>query len=114
MDHIPRGKAEKFQNGNVTSWEYTTASEKMNVAHIKIEGRYPEEGFTVNREADSIIHILGGRGLLGTRDGIRVELAAHDQVHLAVDDAYYFEGDLEILYSATPKWTPEQTIHIDQ
>ena len=114
MDHIPRARAEKIQNGNITSWEYTTASETMNVARIKIEGRYPEDGFTANLEVDSIIHILGGTGLLGTLDGALVELAPHDQVHLAVNDAYYFEGNLEILYSATPKWTHGQTIHIDQ
>ena len=113
MDHIPQARAEEFQNGNVISWEYATASETMNVARIRIEGRYPEEGFTSNREVDSIIHILGGRGLLGTKEGARVELAPHDQVHLAVGDAYYFEGNLELIYSATPKWTPGQTTHVN-
>lgn len=38
-----------------------------------------------------------------------MKLAPHDQLHIAVGDAYYFEGALEILYCVTPKWTPEQS-----
>ncbi len=112
MKHLSQDKAKKFESGNVTSWEYETTCTTMNVAHIKVKGRYPEEGFTINLEVDSVVHILGGSGILDTQKGERIELAPHDQVYLAVNDAYFFDGNLELLYSATPKWTAQQAVHI--
>ena len=83
----------------------------MNVARIQINGRYPAEGFTSNRKADSIIHIVSGHGVLGIKNAPPIELAEHDQVHLAAGDSYFFDGTMEMIYSATPKWTPEQANH---
>lgn len=83
----------------------------MNVARIHINGRYPTEGFVSNREVDSIVHVINGHGVIGTKDSTPTNLAQHDQVHLAAGDHYFFDGAMEILYSATPKWTPEQTDH---
>ncbi|HEU0266693.1 MAG TPA: hypothetical protein VFQ70_03625 [Candidatus Saccharimonadaceae bacterium] len=113
MEHVPQSEAGAFQSGAVTSWEYETESPAMNVARIKVEGRYPAEGFTKNRLVDSIIYVISGSGILGAQDGSHVDLAPHDQLHLAIDDAYFFEGDLELLYCATPKWTPEQVGHVE-
>ncbi len=113
MKHIPQADAEVFQNGDVASWEYETTSTAMNVARIKVNGRYPESGFVRNQEVDSIVHVIGGEGILGIQNGARIELAPHDRVHLAVNDTYFFEGELELLYAATPKWTPEQAEYID-
>lgn len=113
MEHVPQADAEVFRNGDVTSWEYEAASTAMNVARIKVNGRYPEAGFVRNREADSIVHVIGGDGILGMQGGARVKLAPHDQVHLVVNEAYFFEGELELLYAATPKWTSEQAEYID-
>lgn len=113
MEHIPQSKAQRFENGAVTSWEYEMKQANLNVAPILIEGRYPEAGYTSNVLCDSIVHVVSGMGILATNDGTVVELSRNVQVHLAVGDAYYFEGDLEILYAATPAWTPEQTQHIE-
>lgn len=112
MEHIPQSKAQRFENGAVTSWEYNMQNANLNLAPISITGRYPETGFTSNLQSDSCIHVLNGNGVLGLKDGTLVELNKNDQVYLAVGDVYYFEGSLEILYAASPAWTPEQTKHI--
>lgn len=36
-----------------------------------------------------------------------------DQVHLAIGDTYYFDGNLDSIYAATPPWTPEQTAYVE-
>ncbi len=113
MEHIPQSKANRLENGVLTSWEYAMRNARLNVAPISIKGRYPESGYTGNLISDSIVHITEGMGFLGLRDGTRVALAKNDQVHLAVGDAYYFEGNLEIIYAASPAWTPQQTETID-
>ncbi|MDX2776611.1 hypothetical protein PV379_04575 [Streptomyces caniscabiei] len=111
MKHTSLSQAEVIQNENVTAREYDNAAAKLNVAHIKITGRYPNTGFTYNREVDSVIHVLSGQGILGQKEGAAISLKQHDQIHLAAGDRYFFEGTLEVLYAATPKWTPEQAVH---
>lgn len=111
MEHIPQSMAKRFDNGAVTSWEYEMQNASLNVALISIRGRYPENGFTSNLKSDSIIHITEGSGLLKLRDGTIVELAENDQLRLAAGDEYCFEGELGIIYAASPPWAPEQTVH---
>lgn len=112
MQHIPHLKSKIYKNGAVTSWEYETQSKDMNLALIQIDGRYPEEGYTSNLEVDSLVQITKGSGTLGTDDGSIYEIEKGDQIHFAVNDAYFFEGSLELIYAATPKWTPRQATHI--
>jgi hypothetical protein len=113
MEHISQSSAQRFENGAVTSWEYEMQNANLNVAPISIRGRYPESGYTSNRVSDSIVHVTSGNGLITLNDGTVVELVANDQMHLEVGDAYYFEGELDIIYAASPSWTPQQTEHID-
>ncbi len=112
MEYISQTDAEAFKSDTVTSYEYDFPEAKMNLARIQINGRYPLEGFALNREVDSIVHVMSGEGLVKTQDGTTFQLRQNDQLHLAVGDAYFFEGNFEILYGATPKWNPEQTMHI--
>lgn len=85
----------------------------LNVAPISINGRYPEAGYTSNTVSDSIVHVIGGNGFIELSNGTVVKLVINDQIHLSIGDAYFFEGDLDILYAAAPSWTPQQTKHID-
>ena len=112
MKHMPQSQAEVFHNDAVTAWEYAIPDAKLNVARIKIEGRYPKDGFTSNQVVDSIVHIISGNGILGSHGRPPIKLNEHDQIHLAAGDSYFFEGTMQILYSATPPWTPEQTNHL--
>jgi len=112
MEHISQSNAEAFKSGTVTSYEYDFPEAKMNLARIQINGRYPSDGFAANREVDSIVHVMSGEGFVETQDGTIIQLRQNDQLHLAAGDAYFFEGNFEILYGATPKWNPEQTMHI--
>ena len=111
MEHIPRSEAKVVRSGTVVALEYETTSETLNLAFIKINGRYPDTGFTSNTESDSLVQVSRGNGILGLSDGTMIELDIGDQIHLATGDQYFFEGSLEIYYAATPKWTPEQTKH---
>lgn len=113
MEHISQSNAEKFENGAVTSWEYSMREATLNLAPIWIRGRYPESGYTKNLVSDSIVHVMDGAGYLILNDGTSIALSQHDQVHLAKGDTYYFDGNLDIIYAATPPWTPGQTAHVE-
>lgn len=113
MEYIPQSKAQRFDKGAVTSWEYAMEHATLNVAPISIAAKYPETGYTSNTLSDAIVHVIDGSGMLALHDGTTVELKKNDQVHLAVGDEYYFDGELEILYTATPAWSPEQALQVN-
>lgn len=109
MEHIPHSEAQKFEKGSVTSYEYRTTSEKLNVALTIVDGRYPDSGYTSNSEVFSIVHVVGGAGWVHFKNGRSFEISQDDHVEIEVNEPYYFEGNLEMIYIATPPWTPEQT-----
>lgn len=113
MEHIPQSQASRFENGAVISFEYKMHEANLNVAPISINGRYPEDGFTCNTVSDSIIYVINGSGVFVMKNGMTVKLVRNDQLHIAIGDEYYFDGTLDIIYAASPPWTPEQTSHID-
>jgi len=81
-------------------------------ADITINGRYPEEGHSVNEISSFVVRVLSGTGMLVTRDG-HGELAAGDVAFVERGEAYYFEGKNLILFMAsTPAWTLEQYSNI--
>lgn len=108
MEHVPKTAAEEFTHDTVTAWEYSMPSAALNLARIAIAGRYPESGFTCNTEADSVVHVLNGTGIIATKGNSSTQLNEGDQIHIPPKEPYYFEGNLEIMYAATPPWTPEQ------
>lgn len=113
MEYISQSKAQRFENGVVTAWEYEMQDANLNVSPISIKGRYPESGYTSNTVSDSIVHVSGGNGVIVLNDGTTAGLVAGDQVHISVGDIYFFEGDLTILYAASPSWTSQQTKHVN-
>lgn len=54
---------------------------------------------------------MSGQGSI-TVDGNNVLLRKDDQLLIEVGEKYMFEGVLQILYVATPAWTPEQAEHV--
>jgi mannose-6-phosphate isomerase-like protein (cupin superfamily) len=84
----------------------------LDAAVIYVNGRYPLTDFTANTKVESIVHIVKGSGTFSVKDGVTVTLKKGDQLHILKNEAYYFEGALELLYVSTPKWTPEQTMQV--
>lgn len=113
MEHVLKTAAEKFEHGSVTAYEYPMPRAALNLARIAIHGRYPETGFTSNTTSDSIVYVLHGTGRATTKDGSSTALNEGDQLHITPNEPYYFEGNLEILYAASPQWTPEQAKLVD-
>lgn len=58
------------------------------------------------------MQIISGEGVFMLLSGKEIALSKGDQLHIVKSEAYSFEGDLELVYVATPKWTPEQTSHV--
>jgi mannose-6-phosphate isomerase-like protein (cupin superfamily) len=108
MKFIPASERTSYKvTDSVVSYEYVL-SEELNAAPIEISGRYPAVGWALNTACTSLVHILKGNGVV-TFEGSAVAVSQNDQLLIEMGEKYAFEGnDLEILYIATPAWTPEQ------
>lgn len=84
-------------------------SSAINIAVIYVNGRYPQTDYTLNKEVESLVQVIKGTGEFGLKDGTKVVLKKGDQLYIPKNESYYFDGALELVYAATPKWTPEQT-----
>lgn len=83
-------------------------------ADIVINGRYPETGFSLNRESSVVVRILSGTGMLAGRDS-RQQLAEGDVAFVEEGEAYYFEGkNLTLFMASTPAWSPKQYSNVDR
>ncbi|HEX6416153.1 MAG TPA: hypothetical protein VFZ62_01380 [Candidatus Saccharimonadales bacterium] len=93
-----------------TAYEYGMPTGEIDSAVVELSGRYPDEGWVFNTACTALVHVIKGEGRVLTPGGER-ELGEDDQVLIKPDERYAFEGDLKLLFSATPAWSPDQARH---
>lgn len=108
MKYIPFSEARRINNSpNCEVYEYGE-NERLDVARIKIDGRYPQTGWSVNEASDAAIMVVEGHGKLLTPDVIR-PLGEKAVAIVSAGEKYAIEGDpIEINMVCTPPW------HLDQ
>ncbi|MFH1751826.1 MAG: AraC family ligand binding domain-containing protein [archaeon] len=105
---VRKNEAKEFKNSNnCVAYEYLLNDEDINVALIKINGRYPEKGFVLNEISKEICFITKGGGKVVV-EGKEIELNEGDAILILPNKKYFFEGNLEIVVSCTPTWKIEQ------
>lgn len=92
------------------AYEYAMPTGEIDSAVIELKGRYPDEGWVFNTACTALVHVIKGNGKLLYPESER-ELGEDDQVLLLPQERYAFEGDMKLLFSATPAWSPEQAGH---
>lgn len=87
--------------------EYPSGDKDIWGAVIKVDGRYPEKGRTVNNRCKELVYFLEGKGKLIVEDKI-YEVQKGDQVVIDPGERFYWEGKLIMFMPCTPAWYPEQ------
>ncbi len=98
----------KNKNSDVcTAIEYPLRNKDINVAVIKLNGRYPDSGRAVNTVCKELAYIINGSGKLIV-EGQVIELKKGDLVLIEAGEKYYWISDMEMLVPCVPAWYPEQ------
>lgn len=92
--------------------EYPLQSSKMDMARARITGRYPDKGRVVNQKCDELAYVLAGQGVVVIEDQ-EIILQPEDVVLIEAGERYFWSGDLQLLLTCTPVWTPEQHKLVD-
>ena len=88
------------------------SSASQDVAVARINGRYPEAGFAVNRESDMVIRVTLGIGIIATKETSDM-VTEGDTLFIDKQTPYYYEGNLEVMLVSSPPWLPDQYEHIE-
>lgn len=108
MKILKANQVEKFKNNDAcTSSEYPLNDKDINVAVIKLNGRYPETGRVMNTVCKELSYIIKGNGKLFVEDKI-FEIEEGDVVLIEPNEKYYWEGNFTMFVPCTPAWTLEQ------
>ncbi|MCK4525062.1 MAG: DUF861 domain-containing protein [Candidatus Andersenbacteria bacterium] len=108
MKIIKKDQAEVHKNSNAcVAIEYPLGDKDINGAVIELNGRYPDNGRTVNLECKELAYIIKGSGRLVVK-GKEIELNEGDLVLIEAGEKFFWEGNMQIFMPCTPAWYPEQ------
>ncbi len=108
MKIIQKHQTKEFKNSDVcTAIEYPLGDSNINIAVIKLSGRYPATGYAVNEECKEIGFVMEGSGIVCV-EGEIVKLETGDSVLIEPHEKFYWDGTMTILMPCTPAWTPQQ------
>ena len=108
MKIIHQADAQEFKNSdNCIAYEYPLGDKDINGALIKLNGRYPDEGYVVNEICKELVYVVKGKGQLTSTDHTE-SLKTGDMALLLPGEKFYFEGKLELLMPCAPAWSSAQ------
>lgn len=108
MKIVKKSAAEKFTNSSTCfGTEAVFNDAPMNGALITVKGRYPENGYAMNKVCKELVFVVKGGGAVHMPTET-IEFSAGDTIYLDSNDAYFWDGDMELYAVCTPAFYPEQ------
>lgn len=87
--------------------EYPTTSEDINIARVKISGRFPESGVMWNSLVEEIVYVESGSGTV-VIDTVETVIKTGDVILYQRGERVFWEGEFTLVIACTPVWTAEQ------
>jgi mannose-6-phosphate isomerase-like protein (cupin superfamily) len=108
MKHVSIAEVQKIQHGSTCAvTEYSFGDPALDFAVAEIQGRYPETGRTYNERSAEAAFVLEGSGQVVIEEK-EVVLQKGDAVLIQPGEKFCWQGNLKLLLSCTPAWSPEQ------
>ena len=113
MKLIKYSQTNKFKNSDVCiATEYPLNDKDINIAVIKLKGRYPDKGSAINKKCKEMAYISKGKGQV-TVNGLTKKLSKGDVVLIDKGEKYFWNGNMEMVMPCTPAWTHQQHSIVD-
>ena len=101
-------ETKKFQvTSTCTAIEYPNGDKDIWGAIIKLNGRYPLTGYTVNEKCKELVYFISGQGKLVVGDQ-EIQVKKGDQVVINPGEKFYWDGELVMFMPCAPAWYAEQ------
>ncbi len=113
MKFCPKNQTNKFSNSDTcVVAEYPLEDKDIEMVVVAIKGRYPKSGRVVNKECKELAYIQEGSGKI-TIEGEEVKLNQGDMILIDAGEIYYWDGQLTLCVTCSPRWFPEQHVYVD-
>jgi mannose-6-phosphate isomerase-like protein (cupin superfamily) len=95
-----------------TIHEYDTQDGFVSGAVAEIKGRYPAQGFVVNKKIKELVYVLSGKGqiILSQEE---IEISAGDVVFVDHMEKFAWNGNMILFMATTPSFDPQQHIEVE-
>lgn len=109
MEIIKKHEAVKGENSNkCKTLEYSFGDKDIDLGIAIITGRYPANGYCVNKISKELIYVIEGSGRLCFLDK-SIEFVPGDAILINNNEKYYWETEYcKVSMSCTPAWSVEQ------
>ena len=88
--------------------EYSFGDIDMDLGVASIKGRYPEEGYCVNKKCKELVFVLEGTGVI-CFENEKVSFVKGDAILIDKGEKYYWDvSSCKVSMTCTPAWSPEQ------
>lgn len=93
--------------------EYDIHDKDLNIAVAEINGRYPQEGWVVNRTCKELAFVVTGSGTITIEDQ-QIELKEGDSILIHPHEKYFWQGTMKLILPCAPAWHAEQHKNIKE
>lgn len=109
MEVIKSKEAIKKENSiDCINKEYSFKDKDIDLCISKINGRYPDSGYCLNKISKELVYIISGSGKLVFNDKI-VEYKKGDSILIDTNEKYYWDTkSSEVVITCTPAWNVNQ------
>ena len=108
MKIVTKSQRQEFKNGNnCVVYEYPMGDPAINGAIIKLTGRYPDKGESMNKICKAMAYVIEGEGIVSI-DGTETKLQKGDLVLINPGEKYFWQGNMDLFMPCVPAWTPNQ------
>lgn len=110
MEIIRVEESHVIQNGkSCEATEYLTSSQNLNIARIKVSGRFPETGVMWNSEVEEVVYVESGEGLVSI-NGNSHSIKQGDVILYQKGEKVFWDGIMILITACTPAWRPKQHV----
>ncbi|MDE1860960.1 MAG: cupin domain-containing protein [Candidatus Micrarchaeota archaeon] len=102
----------KRNPGRCIVHEYDLEDADIDGAVAEIAGREPAEGFEANKKCKELCYVAKGRGRL-VLEKESVSLRKGDMVLIQPMEKYYWDGNMTLVVSCSPKWRLDDHIFVE-
>lgn len=112
MHIIRKSQAVAVDNNSSKVLEYDFGDADIDIAYIRVEGRYPITGRVTNEISKESCYIVEGSGTIYVEEE-PFSFSAGDALLIQPGERFYWEGNMTMVVPSTPAWKPEQHRQVD-
>ncbi|MCB1559278.1 MAG: hypothetical protein KDJ50_10185 [Alphaproteobacteria bacterium] len=92
--------------------EYHTKDTEISGGVAEINGRYPLNGYVINKTVKELVYVLSGDGVIITPEKSQA-ISVGDVIFVDFEEKFAWEGQMTLFMATAPSFDPQQHIEVE-